>query len=269
MGLAAYMKDKGISFEGSLSAVKHDPHLRELYFQENLVLTKKRMKNVVSDDVLVIQAINMLGELEKAFNLLVKRLREWYEWHCPEISKNVTSHDRFVKLLCEKSRAEMLNDFSMKETMGAELKKEDVEAMIALASALKEMIALREREEAYLGNAIKKILPNTTEILGPSIAAKLLAHAGSIEKLAKFPASTIQLLGAEKALFRHLKTGARSPKYGVIFQHPYFSKVERKLQGKLARTLADKLTIAIKVDYYKGEKCAERLKQQIEKRFGL
>jgi nucleolar protein 56 len=104
-------------------------------------------------------------------------------------------------------------------------------------------------------------------LTGINIGAKMIAKAGSIEKMAFMPASTIQLLGAEEALFRHIKTGARPPKYGILLQHILVAKAKRPDKGKVAKALADKISIAIKVDFFKGEFIGDRLKRDLEKRF--
>ena len=116
---------------------------------------------------------------------------------------------------------------------------------------------------------MKKHCPNMLEVAGVLISAKLLEHAGSLRRLMMMPASTIQILGAEKALFRHLKTGkkAKPPKYGILSQHPLIGKVKKEEYGKVARTLADKISIAVKVDYFKGKFIGDKLKEELEKKF--
>ncbi len=119
----------------------------------------------------------------------------------------------------------------------------------------------------YLEARLKKLLPNMTALAGVTIAARLLAGAGSARKLALLPASTIQLLGAEKALFRHLKSGAKSPKHGYIVNHPLIQKVGRSDKGKASRMLADKLALCARIDYFKGEFKADDYKKELEVRF--
>ena len=113
---------------------------------------------------------------------------------------------------------------------------------------------------------MKLLCPNITAVAGAVIGAKLLAIAGSLKKLSLFPASTVQLLGAEKALFRHLKTGAKSPKYGILHEHPLIAQAKKKDHGKVARLLADKIAIAAKVDFFKGNYVGDKLKKDIERR---
>ena len=110
--------------------------------------------------------------------------------------------------------------------------------------------------------------PNTTHLLGGLLTAKLISHVKSVEKLATLPASTIQVLGAEKALFKHLRSKGRvkPPKHGYLFQHPKVSSAPKKLRGKIARTLAAKVALAAKVDAYGGEFIGDKLRQAFEQR---
>ena len=106
-----------------------------------------------------------------------------------------------------------------------------------------------------------------TAITGVSIGAKLLEHAGSLKRLAEMPASTIQLLGAEKALFRHIKNKKNlCPKYGLLHEHPFITQSKKKSHGKIARALADKIAIAVKVDYFKGKFIGDKLRKELEKK---
>jgi nucleolar protein 56 len=116
---------------------------------------------------------------------------------------------------------------------------------------------------------MKRYCPNLLEITGMMLGAKLIAKAGSLKRLSQFPASTIQVLGAEKALFRHMKTGARPPRHGMLIQHPIVAQAKQKEHGKRARTLADKISIAAKVDYFKGEFIGKKLKKELIDKFGV
>jgi nucleolar protein 56 len=102
--------------------------------------------------------------------------------------------------------------------------------------------------------------------MGPTLGAKLIRYTGGLGRLTVVPSGTIQLLGAEKALFRHLKEKADPPKYGVIFQHPMINQAKWWHRGKIARTFASKISIAARIDYYGGEFIADTLEKQMEKR---
>jgi nucleolar protein 56 len=243
------------------------------YFSEfrknNLVLTKQKIKDSVSDHLLIIQTISSIEEIDRVANILAKRLREWYSYYLPEFPKSIEKHEKFVELILKKNKDELLNELKLKkqESMGADLPKDDLKPILNLAEKLSNLYQLKEEQKQYLEKIMEKVCPNLLAIAGPLIGAKLIEHAGSLKHLTEIPASTIQLLGAEKALFRHMKTGARPPKYGLIFAHQLVAQAKKKDQGKVARGLADKLSIAIKVDYFKGEFIGDKLKKQLEAKF--
>ena len=129
-----------------------------------------------------------------------------------------------------------------------------------------ELSKLREYLTEYVGQVMREVAPNITELVGPLLGARLLSLAGSLETLAKLPASTIQVLGAEKALFRALRTGGKPPKHGVIFQYPDIHRSPRWQRGKIARALATKLAIAARADYFTGRFIADELKKALLER---
>ena len=120
--------------------------------------------------------------------------------------------------------------------------------------------------EKQIESDMNRIAPNTSKIVGPLIGARLIALSGGIERFATMPASTVQLLGAEKALFRYKKEGGKPPKHGVIFQHPLINKAPRKDRGKIARILATKISIAAKADVFTKKDISDILKNDLERR---
>lgn len=234
----------------------------------NILITKEMVKESVKEDNLVTQAINDIEEIERSANLLAKRLREWYELYNPESSRSIEGHEEFIEAILSKSKKQLQEEFRIKHTMGADLDGEDVKPMLALAGKIKDLYSLRDSQKQYVEAVMKKSFPNIEALAGPIIGAKLLAQAGGIKRLSEFPASTLQLLGAEKALFRHIKTGSRPPKYGLLINHPLISGAKADDRGKVARALANKLSIAAKVDYFKGEFVGGRIKEELEKKFG-
>ncbi len=237
------------------------------FYKANLIITKDRLKKAVNEDNLIIQAIDNISEIDKVNNLLIKRLREWYSLYFPELDNKIESNDDFVRFVVKSSKEKLMKELKIKDSMGASLKNEDVSQIIELAKQTFSLHELRGKHEKYLEKIMEKYCRNITYLAGTLIAAKLIAQAGSLKKLVLFPASTIQMLGAEKALFRHITTGARTPKYGIIMQHPFIQNAKKEDKGKVARTLADKLSIAAKLDYFKGEFKADKLKKEIEKKF--
>lgn len=238
------------------------------YFRANLAITKAMLKASVGDDLLIIQSINSIEALNKAINTVVKRLREWYELYNPEFSRSVPDHKTFVDTIIHEKRDKLLEELGLSPdtTMGADLKEDDLSPIMDMAGRASELYQLKARQEAYLESKMKAVSPNVAAIAGYLIGAKLLAFAGSSKRLAELPSSTIQLLGAEKALFRHITRKSLPPKYGVLHEHPLISKARKEDHGKVARLLADKISIAAKVDYFKGEYIGDKLREDIEKR---
>lgn len=231
------------------------------YYRLNLEETKRKIKESVIYDDFIVQSVNNISEIGKTANTLVKRLREWYELSNPEFSREIADNEVFVSLLLTGK------DTKKNGSMGADLTKEDYEPILRLAKDINSLFTLKHKQEEYLEKLMNKHCPNMTAVAGYLVGAKLIALAGKMKRLIMFPASTVQLLGAEKALFRHMKTGARSPKHGIIHEHPLISRVGAKDKGKAARILADKILIAAKIDYFKGKFIGNELRKEAEARF--
>ena len=234
------------------------------FYNQNLVLTKKKIKSSVSEDLLIIQAISNYIELDKVCNLLSRRLREWYSWYLPEFAESLEDNEKFTELIVERSKKDLMKELGIEDTMGSDLGKEDVREMILLGNEILSLHSLRKKHEDYLQKIMKTYCPNLLALAGVTIGAKLFELGRSLKHLAMLPASTIQLLGAEKALFRHIKTGSKSPKYGVIINHPLIQNAKKQERGKVARSLADKLILCIRLDYFKGEFKALEYKKDLE-----
>jgi nucleolar protein 56 len=248
-----------------LNFFKDKKYFNDFYLR-NLELTRQNIKKSVSENQLITQAISNIEELNKISNTLTKRLREWYSWYLPEFSESLRDNQKFVELLVKKNKNELLKGLKLKESMGADLKKEDVEEMLLLGKEILGIYILKKKHEEYLKKIMKKHCPNISELAGAVIGAKLIELGKSLKHLALLPSSTIQLLGAEKALFRHIKTGAKSPKYGVIINHPIVQKADKKHKGKAARMLADKLSLCARLDFFKGEFKAKEYRKELEKK---
>jgi len=241
------------------------------FYNKNLELTKKQIKESVNEDLFIIQAINSIDDLTKIINILTKRLRDWYELYNPEFSNSIFNNEKFVELILKKSKKELLKEINVKEenSMGSSLSKEDLDPILKLGKQVEILSNNKENNEEYLEKVMKKYCPNLNEVAGSLIGARLLGQAGSLKRLVLMPASTIQVLGAEKALFRHLKSKKkiRPPKFGFISQHPIFEKIKREDYGKAARNIADKLSIAVKIDYFKGKFIGDKLRKELESKF--
>ncbi len=244
---------------------------------------RKLRKAAQKRDLLAAQAIRAIDDLDKTYNLFVIRLREWYSIHFPELDDLVPDHAQYVKLVAELGHRENFTKENImklgipeakaeriakaaKDSMGADLSDFDIEPIKTIARLAMEMSELRRRLAGYIEAVMREVAPNITALVGSLLGARLISLAGSLEELAKMPASTIQVLGAEKALFRALRTGGRPPKHGVIFQYPDVHRSPRWQRGKIARTLAAKLAIAAKVDAFTGRFIGDKLREELRKR---
>jgi nucleolar protein 56 len=138
-------------------------------------------------------------------------------------------------------------------SVGAPISETDLQMVMEFAATIKSLLNTKKSINTYVDSRMEEIAPNLKDLAGSSLGAKLIAHVGSIERLSKMPSGTVQVLGAEKALFRHLKTGERPPKHGLIFQHPEVRGAKWWIRGKIARTLASKISLAVRKDVYSGE----------------
>jgi len=234
-------------------------------------------------DLSAVQAVRAMDDLDKVLNLLAGRVREWYGLHFPEMDRIVEKHDMYARLVAKlgnrrnltsealvdegvpKEKADELAKAASR-SMGANIDDSDLMVLQAFCGLMLDLYKFREKSESFVEDSLKQIAPNMTAIVGASLSARLISIAGSLENLAKMPASTLQVLGAEKALFRSLKTGARPPKHGVIFQNTAIHQSPRWQRGKIARALSGKLSIASRVDAFGGEFIGEKLRDNVTKK---
>ncbi|MBI2134689.1 hypothetical protein HYU09_01750 [Candidatus Woesearchaeota archaeon] len=264
-------KPEGKDLCNILSFFKNSKYFPE-FLKKNLELTRESIKDSVGNDTLIIQAITIISEIEKTLNSLTKRLRDWYYLYNPEASNKIKDHQKFASLIAKHSKSRILEEFGLdeKDSFGSDLKEKDVSEMLLLASQINNLYALKGHYEIYLKELEKEACPNLAEVIGVTMAAKLIGHAGSLKRLAEMPASTLQVLGAEKALFRHMRNSKnRPPKYGMLREHQLIQKSKREMHGKAARALADKATIAVRVDYFKGKFIGDKLKKELTDKFKI
>jgi len=239
------------------------------FIQQFMVeLTKLKMKEGISRDKLISQAVLLSEESNKMINMFYERLAEWYGFYYPESIKQIKHVEEFVKIAGE-HRDPVSKELNIPEkSMGFDIEEKDLAAIKMSKNEMKSLIAFKENVESYVESEMAKLAPNIAKIAGSILGAKLIEMAGSLEKLAKMPSSTIQLLGAEKALFRHLRKGTKPPKHGIILQHQLMKRVGPKMHGKVARTLAAKIAIAAKVDFYsKGKDLVwQEINKELEER---
>ena len=234
-----------------------------------------------SPDLHIIQAINSLDEIDKISNGLSSRLREWYGLHFPELDNIIDSINGYAQivlagkreLLTKKvyedagfpeSKAEMISLLASK-SRGGDISEVNLTIVQSIAKQILDFHELRKKLEDHVELEMQTIAPNLSAILGAAVGARILGRAGSLKKLASMPASTIQVIGAEKALFRSLKTGAQPPKHGLLFQHALVHAAPRWQRGKIARAIAAKAVIAARVDVY-GEGINKTLLEKLNVR---
>jgi len=217
-------------------------------------------------DTMIIQAIALLDDLNKELNTYSMRVREWYGWHFPELSKVIPENVLFakaVKKMGVRTNAATTDftdfltedmDRDIKEaaqiSMGTEVSEEDIDNITSLCDQVISISEYAEQLYEYLKNRMQAIAPNLTVMVGELVGARLISHAGSLLSLAKHPASTVQILGAEKALFRALKTKHDTPKYGLIYHASLIGQAPPKLKGKISRVLAAKTSLSARCDAF-------------------
>jgi nucleolar protein 56 len=241
--------------------------LNQFLTKATIELAKVHIKKSIQRDSLVVQANGALEDLDKSINIYMERLREWYGLHFPEMDRAVSGHEKFATLVAKFGDRENVTDADVeglkKNSMGADLEDEDIKMMQSFAGKILEMYKLREDMVNYVEGILKKVAPNLLDVAGVSLAMRMIAKSGGLARLSRMPSSTIQLIGAEKALFRFLKGKGRSPRHGIIFGHPLIQGARDEHRGKLARLVASKMSIAAKLDYYGKEYRGDKLKREM------
>ncbi|KAK4339745.1 hypothetical protein RND71_041207 [Anisodus tanguticus] len=245
--------------------------------------------NVNRVDNMVTQAIVLLDTLDKDINTFAMRVREWYSWHFPELVKIVNDnylYAKVVKFVDDKSQlsedkisalTEIIGDEdkakeiveAAKASMGQDLSPVDMINVNLFAQRVMDLVEYRKNLYDYLVAKMHDIAPNLAALIGEVVGARLISHAGSLTNLAKCPSSTLQILGAEKALFRALKTKGNTPKYGLIFHSSFIGRASAKNKGRMARYLANKCSIASRLDCFLDKSTntfGEKLREQVEER---
>ena len=235
---------------------KSQDEITQIY--EKLAIHKIK-KSSQEEDKLLIQAINSVDDIDESISKLVERIRDWYTIYFPEMD-TISNNETYIKLIAEsENREDILENFNehfteeIEESTGADIEEDDLLMLKSFAESIYSLQKSRKELETYIDSKMEAIAPNLRDLLGSTLGAKLIAHIGSIKRLATYPASVIQIMGAEKAIFRHLKTGERPPKHGLIFQHPSVRGAKWWNRGKIARNLALKITLAVRKDVFSGE----------------
>ncbi|MFA7398238.1 MAG: C/D box methylation guide ribonucleoprotein complex aNOP56 subunit [Candidatus Bathyarchaeia archaeon] len=251
----------------------------------SMELSKLRIKGATGKrDLIISQSIQTLDSLDQTVNLFMGRLREWYGVYFPELDRLIEKHETYARLVVKlgdrdeftferleaenipKERTQLVVK-AAESSMGADIAGTDLLQIQQLAKDVLAFYELRKSMEDYVDRTMEEVAPNVRAVAGSLLGARMISIAGSLQNLAMRPASTIQVLGAEKALFRSLKTGARPPKHGLIFQHTLLHDAKRWQRGKIARAIAGKLAIAARADAFGGGHfIGDELKENITKR---
>ncbi|VDK66979.1 unnamed protein product [Onchocerca ochengi] len=252
--------------------------------------SRKKVKfDVHRVDNMVIQSIALLDQLDKDINLFGMRIREWYSYHFPELFKLVPDQLNYIKCastimdrknlddeVVEKLK-EILEDNdkvveiveAARTSMGMDISDLDLFNVDRFAKRVDHLTVYRQRLHEYVKERMHSCAPSLSALIGEQVGARLISHAGSLTNLAKYPASTVQILGAEKALFRALKTRSNTPKYGLLFHSSFIGRASIKNKGRISRFLANKCTVASRIDCFSDIPVSiygEHLKQQVEDR---
>ncbi|GJQ10455.1 hypothetical protein GpartN1_g2246.t1 [Galdieria partita] len=245
--------------------------------------------NVNRADTMIVQSITLLDQLDKDINTFAMRVKEWYSWHFPELVKIVSDnivYARCVQLIGDKSTLSEESLTSLEKivgdeqvsknildaartSMGTGIEEIDLINIRSFAARVVKLAEYRKHLHDYLIRRMNTIAPNLSALLGEQVSARLIAHAGSLTNLAKYPASTVQILGAEKALFRALKTKGKTPKYGLLFHSSFIGKAKQKNKGRISRYLANKCSIASRIDCFSdvtSDIFGRTLREQVEER---
>jgi nucleolar protein 56 len=254
--------------------IESEDQLNEKLRGVSFDLTNYKIKEASkAEDMYLIQAINSIDEIDEATGKLIERLREWYMIHFPALNK-LKNNEKYVNLIAEYGdrvsikENEILEELNIKDKgIGSEIEGKDLQMIQEFAKSVKTLQNTKKSLNEYVEQKMGEIAPNLSDLVGASLGAKLIAHIGSIQKLSLLPSSTVQIIGAEKALFRHKKTGERPPKHGLIYQYPEIRSTKWWLKGKFARALAAKISLAVRKDVYSGEfdpTIKEELEQRLE-----
>ncbi|MFH0890128.1 MAG: hypothetical protein V1836_03250 [Candidatus Aenigmatarchaeota archaeon] len=228
--------------------------------------SKTELRSTDKDKV-GMRVVGMIDELSKNTNTLAEHLREWYGLYFPEANGLLKDNEKFAEYIAEKTlRDKFERDGRILdiESAGMEFDENDLTSVKEAGRLLKSMYTERKGLESYLEKLGKQIMPNMSAVAGALLAFRLVAHAGGLDKLAKLPSSTIQLLGAEKALFRFLKKQGKAPKHGIIFYHPAVISAPIPIRGKIARIVASKITMAARIDFFSGNDKSAEMKKELD-----
>lgn len=222
--------------------------------------TQHELEAAGSHDQVLVQATRALEDLDQINNELIERLRPWYALFFPEREDEMDDHRAFARYVAEQFAPH-------DEEPALELSDTDESMLRDLAEQVRTSQDRREDLEGYIGDLAEKLAPNLSAVLGRTLAGRVISEAGSLEKVAKMPSSTVQVLGAEKALFRHMRGEGSAPKHGVLFMHPKVHSLPEDKRGKMARYIANKAVIAARLDHYDGDYKGDEFRNELTEKY--
>ena len=241
---------------------------KEDIVEEALESTREDLREVDREKHLV-KAVKMLEKVEASITEKEERFKDWYSLHFPELVEEVDDIEHLVKILgsdVERSEIDSFEEMASNST-GADITEKDEEIIESVLDNLESDLRLRDELEAYIQDLTKEEMPNLSKLLGTFLAARMLALAGGLEEMAKMPASTVQMLGAEKALFRYLRGEGTPPKHGLLFEHESVRPLPSNERGKMARFTANKAVMAARLDNYGDKDKGEDLRDEAREKF--
>ncbi len=237
--------------------------------QQAIQQLREDLSEDVPRDRLMAKAVNMLDQLDGGLHEEMERIRDWYSLHFPELEEEIGDDEEFLRILERGPMRKDLDAFSSmaESSTGSDLVGEDRKMLEESVDLVLSRRDHRDRLEEYVRETAGDEMPNLSTVLGPVLAARIVSLAGGLEELARKPASTVQMLGAEKALFRHLRGNGNPPKHGIIFQHTTVNSLHPDRRGKMARFLANKAVMAARIDQYGDKEKGDELRKEIDEKY--
>ena len=238
---------------------------RRVLHRAAVLRAKDQLKGAHGEgDRILSQEVRAIDALVRAANLLMERLREWYSLHAPEAVRAAPGKE-LANLVAENDRAGVLATLELTEaTLGSDIAAADAAVLQGFAAALAAIHDSWDSLEKRVHDLMNETAPNLASVVGPVLGARLIAQAGSLERLAGFPTGTVQTLGAETALFRHIKEGTKPPKHGTLFQHPKVHQAKPWQRGPIAKSLALQASLGAKADAFTGRDMKAELAERLE-----
>jgi nucleolar protein 56 len=266
-----------------LMYVNDEKEFRELNHNITMLLAEKKVRESGGLDQELIKAVATINDITRSINLFHNRILDIYDDQFPELKDVINRPEIYLKMVINlgirsnftqkniqrlgitSRKAKKISDLA-KVSIGSELGIESLEIIKSLAKVSLQLYNLKSTLKKYLDELMLEVAPNIRALIGSNLGAQLISFSGGLTNLAKKTSSTIQVLGAEKALFRSIRTKSKPPKHGLIFQFPDVHKSSPRIRGKIARVLANKIMIASRIDAYKGKYQGNLLKKALTTR---